>query len=106
MCIIFSTLLVDLTTFCSLQANPSTLETVGDRPDHEKSEKAITKLNLLLGLLLISIPTLKEKFNGRNWKLKRNNKMETSREQKDWYLNQFKSRIILHIISGDQNCEG
>lgn len=99
MCIIFSTLLVDLTTFCSLQANPSTLQTVGDRPDHEKSEKAITKLNLLLGLLLISIPTLKEK-------LKRNNKMETSREQKDWYLNQFKSRMILHIISGDQNCEG
>lgn len=65
MCIIFSTLLVDLTTFCSLQANPSTLQTVGDS-DHEKSEKAITKLNLLLGLLLISIPTLKEKFNGRN----------------------------------------
>lgn len=32
--------------------------------------------------------------------------METSREQKDWYLNQFKSRMILHIISGDQNCEG
>lgn len=76
MCIIFSTLLVDLTTFCSLQANPSTLQTVGDRPDHEKSEKAITKLNLLLGLLLISISTLKEK-------LKRNNKMETSREQED-----------------------
>jgi len=24
--------------------------------------------------------------------------METSREQKDWYLNQFKSRMILHII--------
>lgn len=32
--------------------------------------------------------------------------METSREQKDWYLNQFKSRMILFIISGDQNCEG
>lgn len=29
--------------------------------------------------------------------------METSREQKDWYLNQFKSRMILHIICGDQN---
>ena len=58
MCIIFSTLLVDLKKFCSLQAKPSTPHTVGDRPDNEKSEKVITKLNLLLRLLLISIPTL------------------------------------------------
>ena len=68
MCIIFSTLLVGLKKFCSLQANPSTLQTAGDRPDDEKSEKAITKLNLLLRLLLISIPTLEENFNDRNWK--------------------------------------
>lgn len=60
--------MVDLEKFCSLQAKSKYLQTVGDRPDHEKPEKVITKLNLLLWLLLISIPTLKEKFNDRNWK--------------------------------------
>lgn len=56
-----------------------------DRPDYEKPElKVITKLNLLLRLLLISIPTLKEKFKDRKWKLNVTIEMESrSREQKD-----------------------